>query len=80
MQAKMVRTIRAADEVRAIDTIVMAFAADPVARWCWPDSHQYLTSMPVNLSLADFISDVSSDKASSIGSRQVSFDLLSTNL
>jgi len=42
----MVRTITAADEVRAIDTIVMAFAADPIARWCWPDSHQYLTSMP----------------------------------
>jgi GNAT superfamily N-acetyltransferase len=46
MQAKMVRTITAADEVRAIDTIVVAFAADPIARWCWPDSHQYLTSMP----------------------------------
>jgi ribosomal protein S18 acetylase RimI-like enzyme len=29
-----------------IDTVVLAFAADPVARWCWPDSHQYLSAMP----------------------------------
>jgi len=35
----------AAKEVAAIDTIVLAFAADPVARWCWPDPHQYLASM-----------------------------------
>ncbi len=41
-----VSTITVAEEVRAIDTIVLAFAADPVARWCWPDPHQYLTSMP----------------------------------
>jgi GNAT superfamily N-acetyltransferase len=34
------------DDVPAIDTIVLAFAADPVARWTWPDSHQYLTTMP----------------------------------
>jgi GNAT superfamily N-acetyltransferase len=41
-----VRITTPADEVFAIDTVVLAFAADPVARWCWPDSHQYLTSMP----------------------------------
>jgi ribosomal protein S18 acetylase RimI-like enzyme len=29
-----------------IDTVVLAFAADPVARWNWPDPHQYLASMP----------------------------------
>src|SRR5262245_37176406 len=40
------RTITVTDEARAIDTIVLAFAADPVTRWCWPDSHQYLASMP----------------------------------
>jgi GNAT superfamily N-acetyltransferase len=34
------------DEGYAIMTIVLAFAADPVARWCWPDAHQYLESMP----------------------------------
>ena len=41
-----VRTMTPADEVPAIDTVVLAFAADPVARWSWPDSHQYLTNMP----------------------------------
>ena len=46
MGAPTVKTTTPADEVPAIDTMVLAFAADPVARWCWPDSHQYLTSMP----------------------------------
>ncbi len=31
---------------RAVDTIVLAFATDPVARWCWPEASQYLTAMP----------------------------------
>ena len=46
MQSRTVRTTTPADEAAAIDTIVLAFATDPVARWCWPDPHQYLTSMP----------------------------------
>ena len=37
----------AADEGQAIETIVLAFAADPVARWTWPHSHQYLAAMPI---------------------------------
>jgi ribosomal protein S18 acetylase RimI-like enzyme len=41
-----VRTTTTADEASVIDTIVLAFAADPVARWVWPNTHQYLTSMP----------------------------------
>jgi ribosomal protein S18 acetylase RimI-like enzyme len=36
----------ASEESPAIDTILMAFAADPVARWTWPYSHQYLAGMP----------------------------------
>jgi len=39
------RRATASDERVAIDTIVLAFAADPVARWCWPNAHQYLASM-----------------------------------
>ena len=39
----MIRAVAPADEARAIDTVVLAFAADPVARWNWPESHQYLT-------------------------------------
>jgi ribosomal protein S18 acetylase RimI-like enzyme len=46
METPMVRTTTQADEALAIDTIVLAFTADPMARWCWPRAHQYLTSMP----------------------------------
>ena len=46
MPSITVRTMSPADDVQTIDTIVLAFAADPVARWSWPDSHQYLISMP----------------------------------
>lgn len=35
-----------ADAPSAIDTIVLAFSADPVARWCWPEPHRYLANMP----------------------------------
>jgi GNAT superfamily N-acetyltransferase len=41
-----VRTMTAADEAAAIDTIVAAFEADPVARWTWPDRQQFLLGMP----------------------------------
>jgi len=36
----------AADEDTAVETIVLAFAADPMARWTWPNAHQYLAAMP----------------------------------
>jgi ribosomal protein S18 acetylase RimI-like enzyme len=42
----MVRDATAADEAQAIDTIVLAFAADPMARWTWSGSHQFLDAMP----------------------------------
>lgn len=41
-----VRTMTPNDEVRAVDTVVLAFVADPMTRWVWPDSHQYLSAMP----------------------------------
>ncbi|MEW5977103.1 MAG: N-acetyltransferase [Acidobacteriota bacterium] len=46
MKIPTVTAATSAEEASAIDTVVLAFAADPVARWCWPDSHQYLTGMP----------------------------------
>jgi GNAT superfamily N-acetyltransferase len=46
MQTTKVKHTTATDEANAIDTIVLAFAADPMARWSWPDSRQYLASMP----------------------------------
>jgi GNAT superfamily N-acetyltransferase len=42
----MVRTTTPADEAAVIDTVVLAFASDPIARWCWPDSHTYHPAEP----------------------------------
>jgi GNAT superfamily N-acetyltransferase len=33
-------------EARAISTIVLGFAADPMTRWVWPDASEYLKMMP----------------------------------
>jgi ribosomal protein S18 acetylase RimI-like enzyme len=41
-----VRTMTTDDEGRAIDTIALAFVADPITRWVWPNAQQYLTAMP----------------------------------
>jgi ribosomal protein S18 acetylase RimI-like enzyme len=41
-----VRAATPADEAAAIGVIVLAFAADPVARWTWPDPAQYLAHFP----------------------------------
>jgi GNAT superfamily N-acetyltransferase len=38
-----VRIMAPEDEARAIDTIALAFAADPMSRWVWPEAHQYLS-------------------------------------
>ena len=46
MAVPTVRSATHADKAVAVDTIVLAFAGDPVARWLWPDPHQYLTNMP----------------------------------
>ena len=42
----MVRMATTSDEALVIDTIVLAFAADPVTRWAWPNTRGYLTTMP----------------------------------
>jgi ribosomal protein S18 acetylase RimI-like enzyme len=46
MQSPDVKPVMPADEPAAVDTIMLAFAADPMARWCWPDPHQYVAIMP----------------------------------
>ena len=46
MKAPTVRVMTAADEDRALQTIVLAFATDPMTRWTWPSAHQYLAAMP----------------------------------
>ncbi|MDP0490428.1 MAG: N-acetyltransferase [Verrucomicrobiota bacterium JB023] len=34
------------DEAAAIDTLILAFATDPMVRWTWPDPSDYLAIMP----------------------------------
>ena len=46
MSAPMIRTATAGDEAAAIDALVLAFSADPAARWTWPDPQQYLRHFP----------------------------------
>lgn len=41
-----VRTMSADDAASAVNTIVLAFAADPVTRWAWPHPHQFMAAMP----------------------------------
>ncbi|MBC2778664.1 GNAT family N-acetyltransferase [Parasphingopyxis marina] len=33
------------ERARAIDTIVLGFAADPLCRWIWPEGQTYLSAM-----------------------------------
>jgi GNAT superfamily N-acetyltransferase len=46
MATPIIKTATASDESRVIDVIVRAFAADPPARWGWPDEQQYYTHFP----------------------------------
>ncbi|MCA1452539.1 GNAT family N-acetyltransferase [Bradyrhizobium sp. BRP22] len=40
----VIATVGSADIERAISVLVLAFSADPVTRWTYPDPDQYLTS------------------------------------
>jgi len=44
--APEVRSADANIRAIAISTIVLGFAADPMARWAWPDPSEYLRIMP----------------------------------
>jgi GNAT superfamily N-acetyltransferase len=39
-------TATGSDELRAVSTLVIAFAADPAARWLYPRAEQYLEHFP----------------------------------
>jgi GNAT superfamily N-acetyltransferase len=41
-----VDVIQTADRERAVATLTLAFASDPLARWNWPDTYQYATYWP----------------------------------
>ena len=46
MAKPIIKTATASDELPTIDVLVRAFAADPAARWVWPDLQQYLIHFP----------------------------------
>ena len=46
MSTNEVRRVGEADAAAAIAAMVVGFATDPVARWCWPDPNDYLQNMP----------------------------------
>jgi GNAT superfamily N-acetyltransferase len=43
---KTVETASSGDEAAAIATLTLAFAADPMTRWSWPDPRTYLEVFP----------------------------------
>jgi ribosomal protein S18 acetylase RimI-like enzyme len=46
MTAPIIKIATASDEAPVIDVEVLAFSADPAARWLWPDPQQYLRHFP----------------------------------
>ncbi len=46
MTTPIIKTATAADEAAIIAVVVLAFSADPAARWTWPDPDQYLRHFP----------------------------------
>jgi ribosomal protein S18 acetylase RimI-like enzyme len=46
MRMPIVKTATPSDKGPAIDVVILAFSADPAARWTWPDPQQYLAHFP----------------------------------
>ena len=46
MEPIKVRSATASEQERTIHTIMLAFSTDPVARWCWSSSLEYVKHMP----------------------------------
>ncbi|WP_431095423.1 GNAT family N-acetyltransferase [Polaromonas aquatica] len=46
MTTPIIKTATESDEASAIAAVVLAFSADPAARWTWPDPDQYLKHFP----------------------------------
>jgi ribosomal protein S18 acetylase RimI-like enzyme len=44
--AVTVSAIAPDEQPRAVATLTLAFSADPVMRWLWPDAHRYLRYWP----------------------------------
>lgn len=46
MTATTAEVIQGADRQRAVASLTLAFATDPVMRWAWADAHRYATYWP----------------------------------
>ena len=46
MTKPVIKTVTPSNADQAVGTVVLAFSADPVARWFYPDPHQYLLNFP----------------------------------
>ena len=46
MSSQLFSPVGENEQSRAIDTLVLAFTADPVIRWFYPEARQYLTQFP----------------------------------
>jgi ribosomal protein S18 acetylase RimI-like enzyme len=46
MEKMPVRTATVADQDRAVAAVVLGFSADPIARWSYPEPHDYLSFFP----------------------------------
>jgi GNAT superfamily N-acetyltransferase len=46
MTKPIIKTATESDEEHVSDVLVLAFSADPGARWTWPEPHQYLAHFP----------------------------------
>ena len=46
MAVQAIKTATASDEASIVDVVVLAFSADPAARWTWRDPQQYLRHFP----------------------------------
>jgi GNAT superfamily N-acetyltransferase len=46
MSGESVEVIEVAERQRGVATLTLAFAADPIMRWVWPDANRYATYWP----------------------------------
>lgn len=46
MTTSTIKTVTQSNADQAVGTVVLAFSADPIARWFYPDPHQYLLYLP----------------------------------
>ena len=46
MTQPIIKTVTPSNADQAIGTVVLAFSADPISRWFYPNPHQYLLHLP----------------------------------